>query len=363
MKSWTPRERVERALRGDAVAPVPFTMYEGMVFPCKAEREMRNRGMCVVDRRVPICRVHRPNVKVTEAVYWERGRRFVRTALDTPVGTVSTLREDAGFTQWYHERMFRSPDDFRTLLFLIEDELYEASYTAAVEAQKGWGGDGILRTSFGLEPLQQLISSNFMQPDDYCIQWMDNRDEILRLYRAIIEKRRILYPIVAESPISHANYGGNVVPAIIGPEVFREYYLPHYNEAADIMHRNGKLIGCHFDDNNRIIAADIANTDLDYIEAFTPAPVTDMSLGDAREAWPDKVLWLNFPSSVHRDPDEVVRRTTVDLLDEVDSPEGIIMGITEDIPKNRWRDSCRAIMDGLDLHCEQHPDRYPGAEG
>ena len=26
---------------------------------------------------------------------------------------------------------------------------------------------------------------------------------------------------------------------------FEEYYVPHYNEAAEIMHRHGKLIGCH----------------------------------------------------------------------------------------------------------------------
>jgi len=28
---------------------------------------------------------------------------------------------------------------------------------------------------------------------------------------------------------------------------------------------------------------------LDYIEAFTPAPDTDMTLAAARKAWPDKV--------------------------------------------------------------------------
>ena len=42
------------------------------------------------------------------------------------------------------------------------------------------------------------------------------------------------------------------------------------------------------------LPAAIAGTSLDYIEAFTPAPDTDMTLGAAREAWPGKVLWLNF---------------------------------------------------------------------
>ena len=53
----------------------------------------------------------------------------------------------------------------------------------------------------------------------------------------------------------------------------------------------------------------IAGTALDYIEAFTPAPDTDMTLAEARAAWPDKVLWINFPSSVHLKPNAEVEQT------------------------------------------------------
>jgi hypothetical protein len=48
----------------------------------------------------------------------------------------------------------------------------------------------------------------------------------------------------------------------------------------------------------------------------------------------------------------------VDLLDELDDCRGVIMGITEDIPENRWQDSCRAIMDGLERHGREHPEKY-----
>ena len=34
------------------------------------------------------------------------------------------------------------------------------------------------------------------------------------------------------------------------------------------------------------------------------------------------------------------------------------MGITEDVPPNRWRNSYRAIMDGLDRHAAEHPQLY-----
>ncbi|MCY3022649.1 MAG: hypothetical protein NTW87_27025 [Planctomycetota bacterium] len=353
----TPRECVETALRGGCTDRVPFTMYECMIPQCEAERRMRNRGLCIL-HRMSVIRTHQPNVKTTQHVYWENGKRMIRTVHDTPVGQVTTLSEPAGFTSWTHEKMFKRPEDYKVLLFMIQDERYEPDYDPLARMQQALGGDGLLRAGIGLEPLQALISGSMLSMQDFCVQWMENRDEILRLYSALVEQRRKVYPLVARSPAGHANYGGNVVPEVIGMETFRKYYLPHYQEAAEIFHRHGRLLGCHFDANCRLLAGAIAVSGLDYIEAFTPAPDTDMSLAQARRAWPKQALWLNFPSSVHLNPDAEVEQATVALLNEVKRPDGIIMGITEDMPEHRWRGSCQAIMDGLERHAREHPKLY-----
>lgn len=353
----TPRERVWQALQGGHGDKVPFTMYERKIPQCAAERAMRNRGLCIV-YRTGVFRTIRPNVKMTQDVYWEAGKRFTRTYYETPVGTLTTLDEAAGFTSWHHEKMFKSPDDYQALLFLIQDEVYEPDYARFARLQAAFGDDAILRAAFGLEPMQALISGGYLAMQDYCMQWMDNRDEILTLYEALVAQRRKVYELVAQSPATHANYGGNVVPSVIGLNGFRQYYVPHYQEAAEIMHRHGKLIGSHFDADCGLLAEAINETDLDYIEAFTPAPGTDMTLAQARQAWPDKVLWINYPSSQHLADDEAVAQTAFDLVEENGSADGLIVGITEDIPEGRWRDSCQAIMDGLDRHRAARPDWY-----
>jgi hypothetical protein len=356
-QNLSPRERVEIALHGGHAGCVPFTIYEGMLPQCSVERALRDRGLCLV-YRIPVVRTYHPNVKIHREVYWvDRDREMTRTYYETPVGTLTTLDEAADFTAWHHEKMLKSPDDYKALLFLINDEVYEPDYAAFAEAERQAGDDAIFRASFGLEPLQDLISGSFMKMQAFCYEWMERRDEILKLYAALVEKRRIMYRLVAESPAGHANYGGNVVPEIIGRRSFQQYYVPHYNEAAEIMHKQGKLIGCHFDANTRLIAKDIADTDLDYIEAFTPAPDTDMSLAEARQAWPNKVLWLNFPSSIHLKPDAEVKKATLSLLEEAGTPDGLLMGITENVPKDRWQGSLRAIMDGLTegVAEQQHP--------
>lgn len=354
----TPRERVEKALRGGHADRVPFTVYQGHLLPrCAVERDLRNRGCCIVERGVPVWKEQHPNVKATSLTFVENGKTYIKSVYETPDGNLERLSEPAGFTSWTHKHYFRDANDYKALMFYIKDAQYEASYEAAARAQELDGGDSIFRAALGLEPLQTLISQ-FMGTETFCMEWMTNRDEILKLYDAIVEKRRQVYPIVAGCPYPMANYGGNVVQEIVGREVFEEYYVPNYNEAAEELHKGGVLIGCHLDSSNSHIASAIASTDLDYIEAFTPAPDTDMTLREAREAWPDKVLWLNYPSSWHLHPDEKIVEKTVGLVNELDSVDGLIVGITETIPEHRWRGSCAAIMDGLDRHAAERPEMY-----
>ena len=356
----TPRRRVEIALNGGSADKVPFTSYERH-FPETLVNELRARGFCIVVR-VGVLKTHRPNVKSGQDETEENGMTVTRAWIETPVGTLTSLTERKGISRHFAEHLFKTPDDFKALLFLIQDEQHEPDYAPAAEAIRSRGEDVIVRGGIGLEPMQMLISGGYFNIEDYCIQWMTNRDEMLRLYEALVENRRQQYPIVAASPVSHVNYGGNVIPDVIGLENFRKYYVQHYNEAAEAMRAGGILIGCHFDDDCALLAPAIAETDLDYIEAFTPEPDTDMTLGEARRAWPDKVIWINYSSSVHLSPDDVVERHAVEMLEALPSCDGILYGITEDVPHNRWEGSFPAIMDGLDRHASEHPDAYAGQE-
>ncbi|MGH7145214.1 MAG: hypothetical protein ACREJ2_13960 [Planctomycetota bacterium] len=353
----SPRERVLQVLHGGRADKVPFTLYDNKIYSCTAERLLRNRGLCIVPRRAPF-KTHRPNVKTTQSIRWEGDRQWVTTHHETPVGVLTSLHEPVGFTNWVHEKLFKTPEDYRALEFFIRDERYEEDYAAFAQAQRDFGEDGLIRATIGLEPLQQLQSGGFMDMQQFCLEWMDHRDEVLKLYAALVAGRRQIYPLVAASPATHANYGGNVTPEVVSNKMFEQYYLPHYHEAAEALHRGGKRIGCHFDANCKRLAKLIGQADLDYIEAFTPAPDTDMTLGEARAAWPNRVLWINFPSSVHLRPDSEVAATAVELLEQLDRLDGILFAVTEDMPPERWQGSCTAIMDGLERHAREHPDRY-----
>ena len=338
----TPRARIETALTGGRNDQIPFSMYEGKLFQCAAERQLRNEGLCIINRLVPAVKTTSPNVEMTSRTYRDGGRTLTRTEYSTPVGSVFTIDEPAGFTTWHHKRMFSGPEDYKVLKFMIDDQQFAPNYDACFKAMADDGGDSIFRGNIGAEPLQLLISS-WMGAEEFCMEWYDRQDEILTLYESIVAKRREIYPLLAKSPYLCFNYGGNVTPEIIGLDRFEKYYVPHYNEAAEVIGAAGKLVGCHFDANCKVLAQAIADTKLHYIEAFTPAPDTDMTLAEARAAWGDKTLWINFPSSVHLDGPEKVAKVTDDLLDQIDPFEGFIMSITEDIPEHLWRDNMLAM--------------------
>lgn len=341
----TPRDKVMVALRGGMPGKVPFTVYENKLPQCTGERELRDRGLCVVYRK-PSYREFMPNVKVTSHSWTdEKGRRLVRTTFSTPSGDLTELIEPAGFTSWTHEHLFKSPDDYHALNYLIKDIVRVPDYDAAAQLVKDLGPDFAVRDQIPSEPLQQLIS-RYMGTEAFCYEWMDNRDEILRLYDTIAESNRMAYTLVAGGPLEFANYGGNVTPSIIGAETFRKYYVPHYNEAAEALHKKGKLIGVHLDADNTIIMGDVASTTLDYIEAYDAGVSPPVKA--ARQAWPGKALWINWPSAWHLNGPGTVREKTRQLIAEAVPCDGFIIGITEDVPEERWRVNFAAIMDGID---------------
>ena len=369
----SPRRRVELALHNEFVDKVPFTVFgtywggvsiENPTTPflkyipqSTTERYLRNRGLCLVDMTYWGYGIIRPNVRVKSTIYDENGRFMIRTDYDSELGNLYTVKEVSDFTVWYHSKMFKTHDDYKKILFLLNDTKVISDNDYGLKLLNTVGEDVILRGDFGFEPLQELITGDFFNTEQFSIQWVDNRDEMLRLYEAIVSIRRLAYKIVADSPLYYVCYGGNVTPAIISPENFKKYYVPHYEEAAEELHRKNKIIACHFDANMSLFKDIIADTPLDVIEAFTPYPDTDMTMKEAKKAWKNKALWINFPSSLHLASQEKIAQTTEQLIDE-GGPDGLLIGITEDVPQNRWWPNFTTIIETIDKKFKIDPGSY-----
>jgi hypothetical protein len=164
---------------------------------------------------------------------------------------------------------------------------------------------------------------------------------------AMLEQSREIVALSAQSEAELVWLPDNITGEIAGTRLFERYLAPYYAQICEILLPAGKIPCCHMDGMLRQIADSVAGTPLPVIEAFTPPPDGNLSVAEAARAWPEKSLWLNFPSSVHlREPDEVAA-VTRELVAEAGGRPGFAMGVTENIPASVGARSLAAIADAL----------------
>ena len=208
---------------------------------------------------------------------------------------------------------------------LCEDARYEPDYDTFLAecARIGNAGKVIAETCY--EPLLD-VEVNWLGQERFCYEVADNDDAVMELHEALAENHKKMYEVVAASPADYVLYGGNVVPEMLGPDRVRDYVCPCWNAFADRLHERGKKIGVHLDANNRLILDVVRNSKLDFVEAFTPPPDCNVSVAEARAAWPGKRLWINFPSSVHIQSEDTIREATLEIVPAGRRPQRIPHG-------------------------------------
>jgi EAL domain-containing protein (putative c-di-GMP-specific phosphodiesterase class I) len=93
----------------------------------------------------------------------------------------------------------------------------------------------------------------------------------------------------------------------------------------------------------RGLLPEIGTAEFDIMEAMTPPPMGDVSVKEAREAWPDKALWINFTSPVHLQPPAAIETHTRQLLAEAGGRRGFAISVTEDAPVEALEKSLAVI--------------------
>ena len=123
--------------------------------------------------------------------------------------------------------------DYKVLRFIADDTRVEPNYEAFLKDAAWLGDDFVMRGGIALTPLHEIMIHH-MGVETFAVEWAERRDEIDKLYAAMNEVCRRIYPVVAQSPVLHANYGGNETASVMGRERFQQYVLPCWSEAAEV---------------------------------------------------------------------------------------------------------------------------------
>lgn len=348
----TPRERILAVLRGNEVDRVPFTIYDFLYPQGDRERWLRNKGMALV-RHCPLYQVHHPNVEICHKKYREGNERMTRETFRTPVGEVwQTLRtwEGIGDTNMPKKDFYiKKPSDYKVIEFVIKDTVYCPDYEGFLQAEKEIGGDGIVTTWTERSPIQKMWIE-LMGLERFSIDFFEESQLFHSLYELIRDKQKQFFEITANSPAEVIKCGDNINADIIGYERFNRYCIPWYNEYSRQLHKKGKLLAVHMDGNLNCLKEAIAKAEIDIIESFTPPPVGDLSLKEAYSLWKDKVIWINYTTSMHVSSPGKIKTHTLGLLQEVVPGNRFLFGISEDIPYTVRNRSMTTIAQTLEKY-------------
>ena len=359
------RERIEAVLHHQKPDKVPFAPYDEMIPRGDFARELRNRGMGAWTFHTKLYWSEHPNCTFETRVEGTMTTHIVHT----PVGDISTVsrthmtrkisRGRSNLRKGWIERV----EDYEPVIYMIDDEVFHPDYEVYDWIERDLGGDGHVRVSAG-------IGAPFMSAYGYyglgtpnglenCIYaQVDHPNEFARLLEAIERRNQRMLPILLDCPAEVICIGG--VNGHYGPRQYKEFIVPWYQEYVPLLHDKGKIVYNHAHSSHLKAYKDLLlETGLDMVDAFTPPPVGDLSVAEARAAWGDKiVISINFPETIFWFGPEATKQYTMDLIKQ--DPTGLLiittteMGtsmISDDKTEQAYKSGMRAIMDAIDEVC------------
>jgi uroporphyrinogen-III decarboxylase len=342
-------DRVHKTLKGEMPDRIPQIIYSAFLHKGSFERKIRNMGLGL-DVRCNTHRAFRPNVKVENRI----DENFNYTVESTPLGSLSgksriNLNNGTISSSWIVEYPVKNKVDLEIAKFMVEDTVYEANYEDYIDIEDKLGEDGIITVGTGYSPLMKTILI-LMGFTNFVLIANHYPDAVKEFLEDLDKKYTELIMLVAKSPAKIVRMGDNIDGVMISPNLFKEYCLPYYNKYADILHKSGKKVIIHMDGRLKSLKNLIAETKIDAVEAFTPPPGGNLSVTEAKKAWKDKVLWINYPEAIFLGTSKQIKDYTLKLLREMAPGRGFIISITEDIHPSHFRKGLKILTETLHKH-------------
>ena len=357
--------RINAVLHHNAPDQVPFVSYDNLVPRGEFVRELRNRGMGLCLRRSTIWS-EMPNVSVETRAEGD----VTITIYHTPEGDVSTrFKGHAGRISDRQgletEGMIKSIADYDPVLFMLEDTVFHIDNSIYFNTVRDVGRDGIYR-EWGLDfETTPYGATRRYFGDAYGLEaWIfhqiDHPDHFARLVQAQINRDEKRLELVADSPAEFVSFGW--IEGLWNPKEFRKHELPFYQKWVPFLQSKGKICAVHCDVTKGLMRYKevIAETGIDVVEAFTPSPVADLTLKEAREAWGrDTIIWVNFPETIFwTGGAEGTKQYTIELLHSDAPGSSLIIGFTEmgmwgvtnSETEKAFKSGTQAIMEAIEEH-------------
>jgi len=332
-------------LKGGKADRVPWTIYKWILYAAwqKEENPFQDQGLTLIDSSKVFKETYN-NVEVNVEKIGSGKDRQVITTIQTPVGEITEKASfDPNFgSRWIREHFITTVDDYKVMKYVYDHMSIEPDWDDYIEKDKQMGDAGIVLGEILPIPVMWLMVET-MGTEAWCEGMMLHTVEFEELLESLtrIYKRQV--EIAADSPAEVIWFGDNVTGSIVSPKTFDTYCTPIYEWACKVTNDSQTLSFAHYDGDNIPLKDGIDRSGLDIIEAFTPPPMERMTVAEARKAWPDKVLSINFPGNLFTEPAKVIEKYTCEYMEEGGDDGKFVFGCTEEFDFTMFEHTFSAI--------------------
>lgn len=338
------RDRLEAFWSGEKPDRIPFTTYESKIpsdWSDPVIQQMFADGLGVL-RFIPTWETIYHTVEVVEDTITVNDRPLHRQVWKTPVGDLQAIWSE----NWHQKYFLETAEDYRVMTYIATHTEYRPAYDAFAQQAADLPEFMIPVPRMGRTPLQTILV-DYAGLANFALHLFEFETEMRELYDALLVNFRRLAEIVAAGPGRYVNILENFTAETLGPRRYAEFLLPVYEETVGLFREAGKVVGYHYDGKLAVVKDLVARAPLDLIESFTPPPEGDMSLAEARAAWPDKLIWSNVNLGCYELPEDQLK-AEIWRRAQAGAPDGsrLAFEVSEDRPP-RWRESMPVILAAL----------------
>lgn len=249
------------------------------------------------------------------------------------------------------EHLIKSEEDYQAVEYILERAEFVPLFENIFKDEKMLGENGFVVPCLHRIPFQQLLLEYLGEMQLFTAVY-DNPNFIDRLLSIIDNQYVEILKGLSELSVIYVEFPDNLDGVMTNPRLFEKYSLPYYQKYTDVLHGQGKKVGCHTDGNVKPLLNLLAQSGLDVCESFSPFPLTECTFEEAWEKWQNgPMIWGGIPSPIleertnENDFQEYVHR----LLETIgDQP--IILGVGDMVLGNNLIERVEYIANEVENH-------------
>ncbi len=193
--------------------------------------------------------------------------------------------------------MVKKLEDLKILKFIIENTDYIPKHNKIERFLNENKENGVCDVVLYRSPFGKIVHE-YMGFESVVYSLYDNKNKILDFLEFQEYHDMKLLKLAAETPARIVIISDHADENLISPPMYREYCIPYYRKACDLLHSHGKYVSTHLDGNIRGYLSFIKETGFDILDGCTPSPMFNYEVEELAQATNGSIVcYCGVPAS------------------------------------------------------------------